>query len=254
MSECCISGKTVIVTGAASGIGKACAEYLLRGGNQVLAVDLRLDALRSAFPAASPDLALAAADVSRAEDCASVVAQVVELFGRLDALLHWAGRHSIKTWEELTAEDFDSLLRVNVTGSFLMAQAAARRMRAQGEGGAIVLTGSTAVIHAPIGGAAGNGGPAYVTSKAAITGLVRTLARSLGPYNIRVNGIAPGVTETPMISNYAEETRQLQIASSPFGRIGSAQEVAEAGCLLASEASRYVSGEILIVNGATSFG
>lgn len=252
--SCCITDKVVVVTGAASGIGKACTSYLLRGSNRVLAVDLRLDSLQAAYPEASSALALSAADVSSAADCASAIEQAVASFGRIDALIHWAGRHSTKTWDELTAEEFNSLLSVNVTGSFLIAQAAARRMREQGEGGAIVLTGSTAVIHAPIGGAAGNGGPAYVTSKAAITGMVRTLARALGPFAIRVNGIAPGVTETPMISNYAQETRGLQMNSSPFGRIGSAEEVAEAGCMLASDASRYVSGEMLIVNGATSFG
>lgn len=252
--SCCVAGKVVVVTGAASGIGKACTSYLLRGGNHVLAVDLRIDSLQAAFPETDPALAFAAADLSNAADCASTIEQAVARFERIDALIHWAGRHSTRTWDELTAEEFNDLLSVNVTGSFLIAQAAARRMKEQGEGGAIVLTGSTAVIHAPIGGAAGNGGPAYVTSKAAITGMVRTLARALGAFGIRVNGVAPGVTETSMISNYAQETRSLQVSASPFGRIGSAEEVAEAGCMLISAASRYVSGEMLIVNGATSFG
>lgn len=252
---CCVSDRVVVVTGAASGIGKACAEYLAAGENRLILADLSLDALRSAFPADSANVVLVEADVSKASDCARIIATASQRFGRLDALLHWAGRHSIKTWDELTAEDFDALLRVNVTGAFLMAQAAARQMRDQERpGGAIVLTGSTAVIHAPIGGAAGNGGPAYVTSKAAITGMVRTLARALGPHGIRVNGIAPGVTETPMISNYSQATRALQIEGSPLGRIASAAEVAEAGCMLVSDASRYVSGEMMIVNGATSFG
>lgn len=245
--------KVVMITGAASGIGRACAEYLLEGGNRVMAMDLRLDALQAAFPDPSERLAFVAGDVSQADICAAAVAVAVERFGRLDGLMHWAGRHSTKTWQDLTAEELNALFAVNVTGSFLIAQAAARHMADHG-GGAIVLTGSTAVIHAPIGGAAGNGGPAYVASKAAITGLVRSLARAMGPSNIRVNGIAPGVTETPMIGNYAQETRELQVRSSPAGRIGSAREVAEAGCLLLSDASRYVSGEVLIVNGATSFG
>lgn len=251
--NCCVANRTVIVTGAASGIGKACADYLATGGNRLVLVDLALDSLRRSFPRQNDNLLLVEADISRAEDCARAVS-AAERFGRLDALMHWAGRHSIKTWDELTAEDFDALLRTNVTGAFMMAQAAARRMRDQTGGGAIVLTGSTAVIHAPIGGAAGNGGPAYVTSKAAITGMVRTLARALGPFGIRVNAVAPGVTETPMISNYSPETRAQQINNSPLGRIASAAEVAEAGCMLISDASRYVSGEVMIVNGATSFG
>lgn len=248
------TGAVVIVTGAASGIGKACVQHLLETGHRVVAVDLRRQQLAEAFGAGRKNLVLHPCDVSVTEACAGAVEAAGSAFGHVDALIHWAGRHSIKAWDELTAEDFDQVLRVNVTGSFLMAQATARRMIGDGNGGAIVLTGSTAVIHAPIGGAAGNGGPAYVTSKAAITGLVRTLARALGPSGIRVNGVAPGVTETPMIGNYAEETRQLQISNSPLGRIGSAREVAEAGCMLIGKGSRYVSGEVLIVNGATSFG
>lgn len=248
------TGQVVIVTGAASGIGKACTEFLLRTGRQVVAADVDAERLREVYGPGSDALVLQTCDVSKPADCAAAAKSAADAFGRLDALIHWAGRHSIKTWDELTAEDFDTLLRVNVTGSFLIAQAAARQMIADGNGGSIVLTGSTAVIHAPIGGAAGNGGPAYVTSKMAITGMVRSLARALGPSSIRVNGIAPGVTETPMIGNYSDETRRLQIATSPLGRIGSAEEVAEAGAMLIGSAARYISGEVIIVNGATAFG
>jgi 3-oxoacyl-[acyl-carrier protein] reductase len=247
-------GQVVLVTGAAGGIGKACVEYLLANKRKVMATDVNQQGLEAAFGAGRENLVVQACDVTDATQCAAVVDATANAFGRIDALIHWGGRHSIKTWDELTAEDVDQVLRVNVTGSFLIAQATARRMIADGHGGAIVLTGSTATIHAPIGGGAGNGGPAYVTSKAAITGMVRSLARALGPSGIRVNGVAPGVTETPMIGNYSEATRQLQINSSPLGRIGSAEEVAEAGAMLVSNASRYVSGEVLIVNGATIFG
>jgi 3-oxoacyl-[acyl-carrier protein] reductase len=247
-------GQVVLVTGAAGGIGKACVEYLLANKRKVMATDVNAQGLEAAFGCDRENLVYQACDVADAAQCAAVVDATAAAFGRVDALIHWGGRHSIKTWDELTAEDVDQVLRVNVTGSFLIAQATARRMIADGNGGAIVLTGSTATIHAPIGGGAGTGGPAYVTSKAAITGMVRSLARALGPSGIRVNGVAPGVTETPMIGNYSEATRQLQINSSPLGRIGSAEEVAEAGVMLVSNASRYVSGEVLIVNGATIFG
>lgn len=248
------SAQTVIVTGAASGIGAACTRHLLQTGNRVLAVDLDAGRLEAAHGLAGGGLAFHPGDVSDPACCAAAVAACAHRFGAVDALIHWAGQHSTRAWDDLTAEDFDRLLRVNVTGAFLMAQAAARRMIADGTGGAIVLTGSTAVIHAPIGGAAGNGGPAYVASKAAITGMVRSFARALGPHGIRVNAIAPGVTETPMIGNYAEETRRKQIAAAPLGRIGTAEEVAEAGAMLIGPAARYVSGEVLIVNGATAFG
>jgi NAD(P)-dependent dehydrogenase (short-subunit alcohol dehydrogenase family) len=249
-----VTGKTVLVTGAASGIGKACVSYLVAGGNRVLAMDLDEDRLAAAFPQRDPtQLAFFAGSVADTAVGAASIEAVRTQFGKLDALMNWAGIHSIKTWDEATADDFAQQMAVNVTGAFLMAQAAARAMKETG-GGSIVLTGSTSFIHAPIGGSAGNGGPAYVTAKSAVIGMVRTLARALGPFNIRVNGISPGVTETPMISNYSDETRSAQRAASPLGRIGSAEEIAEAGCLLITDASRYISGEMVIVNGATSFG
>ena len=249
-----VTGKSVLVTGAASGIGKACVSYLLAGDNHVTAMDLDESALKRAFQTSPAGrLKLIAGDVSQANDCAEAVDAAAKAFGKLDALMNWAGVHSTMTWEEVTGEHLQRILAVNTVGSFLIAQAAARRMKATG-GGAIMLTSSTSIIHAPTGGPAGNGGPAYVTSKAAIVGLVRTLARALGPHNIRVNGIVPGVTDTPMIGNYSEETRQLQRERSPLGRIGTPEELAEAGCLLISDASRYVSGEMLIVNGGTIFG
>ena len=249
-----VSGKNVLVTGAASGIGKACVMYLLAGGNRVLAMDLDGDRLAATFPRHDTNqLAFCAGDVSQTCACFGAVEAAYKHLGKVDALMHWAGKHSIKAWDELKAEDLADQFAINVTGSFIMAQAAALRMKDDG-GGSIVLTGSTSFIHAPIGGKAGNGGPAYVAAKAAIIGMVRTLARALGPHNIRVNGISPGVTDTPMIGNYSAESRQAQINASPLGRIGSATEIAEAGCLLISDASRYISGEMIIVNGATSFG
>jgi len=249
-----VTGKTVLVTGAASGIGRACVTYLLSGDNRVVAMDLDEERLVAAFPRRDPSrLAFFTGSVADTAVCAASIKAVGTHFGKLDALMNWAGIHSIKAWDEVTADDFAQQMAVNVTGAFLMAQAAAHAMKETG-GGAIVLTGSTSFIHAPIGGKAGNGGPAYVTAKAAIIGMVRTLARALGPFNIRVNGISPGVTETPMISNYSEDTRMAQRAASPLGRIGSAEEIAEAGCLLITDASRYISGEMVIVNGATSFG
>ncbi|OGA85831.1 MAG: hypothetical protein A3G27_14355 [Betaproteobacteria bacterium RIFCSPLOWO2_12_FULL_66_14] len=245
--------QTVLVTGAASGIGKACARHLLSGGHEVLAFDLQRDHLMASLPADAGRLELFAGDVSGTDVRAAVVDAAVKRFGKLDAVIHWAATHSTKHWTELTAEEFNRVLNVNVTGSFLIAQAAARHM-VLNKRGSIVLTASTAVIQAPIGGASGAGGPAYVASKAAITGLVRTLARSLGPSGIRVNGVAPGVTETPMISNYSAERRAEQIERVPLGRIGEPEDIAEVGCFLISDAARFMTGEVVIVNGGAAFG
>ncbi len=244
--------ETVMVTGAASGIGKACARLLVAEGREVAAVDLKPEALAAALPKAA-SLELVAADLARADECDAAVARAVARFGKLDALIHWAAVHSTASWDELGAAELNRLLAVNVTGSFLIAQAAARAMLPRGKG-AIVLCASTSVINGSIGGAPGNGGPAYVTSKAAITGLVRSLARALTPQGIRVNAVAPGVTDTPMIATYTPEQRRATEARMPQGRLAEPEEIASVGCFLISEAARYVSGEVVIVNGAAQFG
>jgi len=244
---------SVIVTGAASGIGKACTRNLLEKKHRVLAVDLDIDLLQKAHRQEHPDLVLGSADISMPEDCNRIVANAVEQFGDVDALIHWAGVHSTKTWDTLTKEDLDHVLGVNVSGAFLMAQAAAKVMMNTG-GGSIVLTGSTSVIHGATGEIKGTGGPGYVTSKAAMTGLIRSLANALGRYNIRVNGVVPGATLTSMTQNYTENTRDLLAQMSPLGHIAEADEIADVGCFLISNESRYISGESIIVNGASSFG
>lgn len=120
--------------------------------------------------------------------------------------------------------------------------------------GAIVLCSSASILAGPIGGQTGSGGPAYVSSKAAIIGLVRTLARALGPDGIRVNEILPGVTETSMIADYSKENRDGQIYRVPLGRIGEPDEIAAVGCFLISDDAKYITGETVIVNGGAAFG
>ena len=241
-----------MVTGAASGIGKACARLLLAEGREVAAVDRDEAALANALPAAQ-SLERIAADVSRADACEAAVARAVARFGKLDAVIHWAAIHSTAAWDELTAEAMNRVLAVNVTGSFLMAQAAARHMTPRGKG-VIVLCASTSVVNGSIGGPPGNGGPAYVTSKAAITGLVRSLARALGPKGVRVNAVAPGITDTPMIETYTPDQRNASVARVPLGRLAEPEEIASVGCFLITDAARYMTGEVVIVNGGAQFG
>ena len=183
----------VIVTGAANGIRYACAHDLLTDGVPVAATDI------GEIPAAlvnAGDCLPLSFDVSAEQSCQEAVAAATARFGGVRALIHFAGIHHTKTWDEVTGEDFAHVYAVNVTGSFLMACAAAGQM--QESGGSIVLTASGAVY---VGSVAGDcrGGPAYISSKAAIRGLTRSLARSLGKYGIRVNAASPGAMETPMI-------------------------------------------------------
>jgi NAD(P)-dependent dehydrogenase (short-subunit alcohol dehydrogenase family) len=244
---------TVLVTGAASGIGNASARQLLAAGHQVVAVDLDAKAVLASLDANREELEPVSADVSRAEDCREAADRAISRFGKIDAALHWAGKHSATYWSDLTAEEFNRILAVNTTGSFLVAQAAARHMVPRGSG-AIVLTSSTSMIAGTTGGPVGSGGPAYVASKAAIIGLVRSLARALGPSGIRVNGISPGVTETPMIAAYSAENRVAQQGRVPLGRLAQADDIASVATLLISDAARYINGETIIVDGGAAFG
>jgi 3-oxoacyl-[acyl-carrier protein] reductase len=236
--------KNVIVTGAASGIGFACVQGLLAAGHRVCGADLQpIPAERlQADPARFVEVC---ADVADEGDCRKITARAVEAFGTPNAMIHMAAFHSTLTWRELTSEHFDRTLAVNVTGSFLMTRAVAEHMT---DGGAIVLTSSGSINVGGVGGR-GRGGPAYVSSKAAIIGLTRALARSLAPLRIRVNAVSPGSTETPMTADYDEEMRRNVVQRSLVGRMGRPQDIAGVALFLISDAAGYMTGEIVQVNG-----
>jgi 3-oxoacyl-[acyl-carrier protein] reductase len=238
------SAMNVIVTGAASGIGFACVQALLAAGHCVCGADLqpvpaeRLQAEPARFVGVR-------ANIADETDCRRVASRAVETFGTPNAMIHMAALHSTLTWRELTAEHFDRILTVNVTGAFLMARAVAEHMT---NGGAIVLTSSGSINVGGVGGR-GRGGPAYVSSKAAIIGLTRALARSLAPLHIRVNAVSPGSTETPMTADYDEEMRRNVVQRSLVGRMGRAEDIAAVAIFLISDAAGYMTGEIVNVNG-----
>ncbi|MEC8369789.1 MAG: SDR family oxidoreductase, partial [Pseudomonadota bacterium] len=156
-----------------------------------------------------------------------------------------------KTWDEVTGEVFAPVSAVNVPGSFLRARAAAGQM--QDSGGSIVLTASGAVY---VGSVAGDcrGGPAYISLKAAIRGLTRSLARSLGIFGIRVNAVSPGATKTPMIGTYDNAARDGAIACTPLGRIALPEDIADVARFLIEDGSRFITGQIVPVNGGSAFG
>jgi len=240
--------KTVIVTGAGSGIGLVCAGGLIEDGHNVTALDVK--PIPAGLAEAESCLALIA-DVSNEHQCSDAVARTVETFGGLNALCHFAAIHSTDDWETLSVEEFNRVLQVNVTGSFLMARSAAAYMKDHG-GGAIVLTSSGSVKMSGMGGGSGRGGPAYVSSKAGIYGLNRALARSLGPHGIRVNTVSPGATKTPMIAEYTEVSRENAAARTMLGRIGQPEDVADVARFLISDRARFVTGDVISASGGGS--
>jgi len=241
--------KVALVTGASGGIGRACIDRLLSDGHAVCSADIAPP--QAPLPDSIGHFSIRL-DIADAESCSAAVNAVVQRFGRLDALVHMAAIHSSTTWRELDATEFSRVMSVNVVGAFLICQAAAAAMEPQREG-AIVLATSNAVTIGGVGGN-GRGGPAYVTSKAAILGLMRALARSLGPFGIRVNAVAPGSTATPMTAHYSADALKAVGSRTLAGRIGEASEVAAAVSFLMSADASYVYGETLNVNGGGSFG
>ena len=208
--------------------------------------------MASELPSNGDRLVTYAGDVSETAACEAATSVAVERFGALDALIHWGAAHSTKPWDQLDAAECNRIMAVNVTGSFLIAQAAARHMVERGRG-AIVLTTSTSVLAGSTGGL-GSGGPAYVASKGAVIALTRSLARALGPNGVRVNAVSPGITETPMIADYTEPHRDRMVQRFALGRFARPDEIANAGIYLASDKASFMTGEIMHVNGGSNFG
>ena len=241
----------VIVTGCGGGIGAACARLLLEDGNRVTAIDVK-PIHESVMAVGSDDTLIPLnVDVSSLDACRGAVRQTVEKFGDLDALCHFAAIHSTGNWEQVSSAEFLKVLEINVVGSFHMANASAEHMKEKGRG-AIVLTSSGSVLASGIGGGSGRGGPAYVTSKAAIYGLNRSLARSLGPYGIRVNTVSPGATETPMIAEYTNASRENAANKTMLGAIGEPDQIADVARFLISDQARYVTGDVISASGGGS--
>lgn len=239
-----LSGKVAVVTGAASGIGRATARRFLAEGARVAAIDLDEASIQKGIEG---DVVAIAADVADQADVASAVARVVATFGKIDVLAHFAGITRDAMAAKMDVDAWDLVLRVNLTGTFLVARAVANEMRDRGNGGSIVLTSSRSYL--------GNIGQAnYAASKGGVVSLMRTMALEYGKFGIRVNALAPGFIETPMTAVVPDKLRNLAIEGTPLRRAGTADEVAGVTLFLASDDSSYVTGVVLAVDGGRTTG
>jgi len=233
-----------IVTGATSGIGLACRSQLLQSGARVAGLDIRPEASLSE----ATDYRHIVFDLASVDSVRRAVDEADEWLGGVNVLLHFAAIWTPLRWDDIDEAEWSRVCEANLRGTFFLSQAVARRMVAS-RSGSIVLTGSDSVN---MGGVAG--GAAYVASKGGVIALTRALARALAPHGVRVNAINPGVIDTPMTAGWRPEVKQEVTRQTPLGRLGTPDEVASVAMFLASDAARFVTGEVVEVNGGFYFG
>jgi NAD(P)-dependent dehydrogenase (short-subunit alcohol dehydrogenase family) len=244
-----LAGKVAIVTGGANGIGLAVARRFVAEGAHVVVADVDTAAGAAAARALGDNARFVATDVGDAAAATRVVEETCRAFGALDILVNNAGIIHGADFLDLAEADFDRVLRVNLKGAFLVAQAAARRMVAQVKAGrppgAIVNMSS---INAVV--AIANQLP-YCVSKGGVDQLTKVMALSLAPYGIRVNAIGPGSIMTQILKAVAadREAKRRVLARTPLGRIGDPDEIAAVAVFLASADASYVTGQTVYADG-----
>ncbi|MFV0523606.1 MAG: SDR family NAD(P)-dependent oxidoreductase [Acidimicrobiales bacterium] len=242
-----LDDKVAIVTGAGSGIGAASARRFAAEGAAVVAVDVRETKARETAGAITDDGGVAVAvgaDVAEAADVERMVADAVAAYGRLDVLYSNAGTLRPGTAVELSVDDWDLVMAVNVRSVFLGAKFAVPAMAETG-GGSIINTASVSGLH-------GDGGAVcYAASKAAVINLTRALSFDHAADGVRVNAICPGTIATPPVARMTSdpEIMDINLRATSLGRLGQPEEIAAAAVWLASDESSFVTGEALVVDG-----
>lgn len=243
--------KIALVTGASRGIGAAIARRLAADGYVVI-VNYNGSAQQAQevvtqIHASGHEAAAMQCDVSDFEACGELIRQIVERYGRLDVLVNNAGITRDGLIMRMSEADFDAVININLKGAFHTIRHAGRQFLKQRSGRIINI--------ASVAGLLGNAGQAnYAASKAGVIGLTKSVARELAGRQITVNAIAPGFIGTEMIDGMTDSAKAAMTGHIPFGRIGEPEEVAEVAAFLASDAARYVTGQIIAVDGGMSIG
>jgi NAD(P)-dependent dehydrogenase (short-subunit alcohol dehydrogenase family) len=245
-----LKNKVALITGAAQGIGFSIALAFAEECAEVMMADIQAEKVKQAAQQVSAQtgrrVAGQALDVTKIREVEAAVRTTIETFGSLDILVNNAGILRPNYIIEHPEEDFDEVLAVNVKGTFLCSQAAAKAMIKQGKGGSIIIISSAS------GKKPDPKGAAYCSSKSAQIGLMRVLALELGVYGIRVNAILPGATDTEMLRDVCDQVpglKQTLEERTPLGKMASPRDQANAAVFLASDLASHVTGAQLVVSG-----
>jgi NAD(P)-dependent dehydrogenase (short-subunit alcohol dehydrogenase family) len=254
-----LHGKVAVVTGGASGIGRGTVDLFVREGAKVVAADIQDDKGARLVEELGQGVRYIRCDVTREADVKAAIDSAVKAFGRLDCIFNNAGTPGVlENAETVTAEGFDAVMRLHVLGAMFGMKHAIPVMRAQG-GGSIISTASIAGLQN------GFGPILYSVAKASIVHMTKVAAAQLGPMNIRVNCICPGLIATPifakgvgMATQVADQTvtaiQGVMRNSQPIPRAGLPSDIAEAALFLASDGSGFVNGHALVVDGGITVG
>jgi NAD(P)-dependent dehydrogenase (short-subunit alcohol dehydrogenase family) len=244
-----LEGKTVIITGVSSGIGRATAILFAQEGANIVGADIDSDEGKNVIETikrSGGNAIFVKTDVSNTEDVKELVGKALE-FQKIDVLFNNAGVEVVKKLEDTNVEEWDRTININLKSAFLCSKYIIPEMRKSG-GGVIINNSSAAAL-------VGSFSPVYSASKGGLVALAKSLAVELAPDNIRVNCICPGAIETPMLQRVIEKQgdpkiiRETRTASYPLGRFGTPEEVAQTALFLASNDSSFVTGGVFVVDG-----
>ncbi|MBU2559874.1 3-oxoacyl-ACP reductase FabG [archaeon] len=241
-----LEDKVAIITGAARGIGKETALIFAREGAKVVVADVIREAGQETVDEIKDmgkEAFFAQVDVSNREDVDAMVKETLERYGKIDILINNAGIVRDSTLLKMTEEQWDLVININLKGVFNCAQAVARVMVEQGNGGSIINTSSAVGIY-------GNFGQTnYAATKAGVIGFTKALAKEVGRKGIRVNAVAPGFIDTPMLEKIPANVIEMVKERVPLQRLGRADEVANMYLYLASADAGYINGAVLSIDG-----
>ncbi|MCY3568926.1 MAG: SDR family NAD(P)-dependent oxidoreductase [Chloroflexi bacterium] len=240
-----LDGKVALITGAASGIGLATAQLFAEEGAQVAMFDRDADLVHERARAIGPSAMPVSGDVTREDDVAQAVAGCVERFGRLDIGFNNAGIAGAAPIHEQELGHFQHVVEVCLTGVFLCLKHQSKQLIEQRHGGSLINTASINATQAT------KGLSAYCSAKAGVAMLTKVSALELGDHGIRVNAIGPGHTRTPMTARARDVDGfdEAMIGATPLGRLGEPEDIAQMALFLAGDASQWVSGQLLYVDG-----